>query len=652
MKTLIILLSFALFNLQAGAQTLFTYGPYKVSKDEFLRAFSKNNPDTGDYRKSVTEYLDLYTRFRLKVRAAYDARLDTLPNQRADALGFRQQIEPGFLTDTTVFSRLAAEAWERSRKEISLSHIYIPLRADFKENPLSKEPASRQDSLAALKKVREIQARLRAGESFDALALAYSADPDVQQQKGYLGYITVFTLPYALENAAYGLADQQVSDPVITRSGYHFLKKLGERPARGTVKVAQILVATEPGAGPSSRASARRLADSLFQALRQGSSFEQLALAFSNDKSSYANGGALPEFGVGQYSPVFEQQAFALGDTGSICPPFETDFGFHILKKLGGTPPEQDPAAGLARYRAMVMEDSRNQLAREQFERNAMITTGYRKASYRETELWNVTDSFLVTGKTIQSASIKPGSVLFSFPKGKATVAEWLDYAREHALVADQQTYPALMDAYARFRSVEYYRERLESFDPAFAAQMQEFKDGNLLFEVMERQVWSKAGTDTAGLRKHYEKNRGRYTWGPSADAVILHASDLQTASDALAALRKKPDAWPALVEQSGGRLIADSARFELSQLTDAAAATLREGSFTEIKANEADGSQTFTYIVKVYPKSAPRTFEESRGQVMSDYQQALEDQWVATLKKKYPVVLNKAEWEKVLARK
>src|SRR5512138_2483226 len=117
MKYLSLTLALAFFFFQGRAQTLFTYGPHRVSTAEFLRAFRKNNPDTGDYRRAVTEYLDLYTRFRLKVQAAYDARIDTLPNQKADEAGFRRQIEQGYMTDTATFSKLVQEAWERSRRD-------------------------------------------------------------------------------------------------------------------------------------------------------------------------------------------------------------------------------------------------------------------------------------------------------------------------------------------------------------------------------------------------------------------------------------------------------------------------------------------------------------------------------------------------------
>jgi len=67
-----------------AAQPLFTYGNKSVSKEEFLKAFNKNNTYEKTNEKALREYLDLYTKFKLKVRAAYDLKLDTLPSQRAE----------------------------------------------------------------------------------------------------------------------------------------------------------------------------------------------------------------------------------------------------------------------------------------------------------------------------------------------------------------------------------------------------------------------------------------------------------------------------------------------------------------------------------------------------------------------------------------
>jgi peptidyl-prolyl cis-trans isomerase SurA len=127
------LLSILLASAVHG-QTLFTYGPYKVGTQEFLNAYRKNN--TGeDNAKAREDYLELYTRFKLKVREAYDLHLDTLPNQKADLAGFRRQIEGPYLTDNEELNRMTEEAFVRSQKDIRLSHIH-PLSGRFRHQSL------------------------------------------------------------------------------------------------------------------------------------------------------------------------------------------------------------------------------------------------------------------------------------------------------------------------------------------------------------------------------------------------------------------------------------------------------------------------------------------------------------------------------------
>lgn len=647
MKRQIITLILFIATIPAGAQTLFSYGTHKVSREEFLAAFHKNNPDTGDYRKQVSDYLDLYTRFRLKVQWAYDAKLDTLPNQRSDAASFRQQIESTYLTDTTLFAQMARQAWERSLKDIRLSHIFIP----FRKPGEPAAPVSRQDSLAAGATLKLVMDGLKAGQSFEQLALQYSGDPQVQQHKGYLGYVTVFTLPYAMENVVYGLADQAVSEPVLSPAGWHVFKKLGERAAAGKVEVAQILLAADPGAGPESREKTARLADSLYRAIAAGSAFDSLAIQFSNDKSSAATGGRIPPFGVGVFDPVFEAQAFALGAPGSVSRPFETSYGFHILRKVGQQPVERDPSIGTGMYKALVQEDKRSQLAAEAFGQSVLQKTRYRKNTYSPADLWRITDTMLVAGKAISSGTLNENSPIFQVGNTPVTVADWLAYSRENNTGAGRASYPAMMESFVRYRATDYYRAHLEEYDPAFARQMREFRDGNLLFEAMERQVWSKAAADTAGLRAYYLAHRNKYQWAPSVDAITVHANSLATAKEAVEFIKKQPTSWATMVEQSGGRIMADSGRFETQQLPKAPGVQYTPGTLTPLISNDADGTQSFVYVVKAYPNPAPRSFDEARGLVMTDYQQALEDQWIAQLKKKYPVKVNAAEWQKVLQK-
>ena len=86
-------------SLTGFTQTLFTYGPKSVSKEEFLKAYTKNNISAELNEKALRDYLNLYIPFKLKVQAAYDMKLDTLSSQRAELQAFRNQLMQGFLTD-------------------------------------------------------------------------------------------------------------------------------------------------------------------------------------------------------------------------------------------------------------------------------------------------------------------------------------------------------------------------------------------------------------------------------------------------------------------------------------------------------------------------------------------------------------------------
>jgi peptidyl-prolyl cis-trans isomerase SurA len=578
MMRLIPIFLFLIASQFCKAQTLFSYGSKQVSKQAFLNAFHKNNAEAADYKTAVTDYLELYTRFKLKVQAAYDARMDTLPNQKTDLLGFRKQIQDTYMTDTVALNRMVEEAYQRSLKEIGLSHIFIPFRSDFGTNPFSLNPISKEDSLASLKKVQEVSSRLKAGTAFEDLARVYSADKATSVNGGKMGHVTVFTLPYEMENLVFGLANQQVSAPVTSARGYHFFKKTGELPARGRIKVAQILIVFEPDATATQKATALKLADSLYTAIKNGSNFEELVLKFSNDKLTLSTGGLMPEFGIGQYEPAFEDKVFALRAKGEISRPIETSFGYHIVKKIDGFPVEKDFKVAYPFLKSAVLDDPRNKVASKSFEKKVIQKVAIKKAAYDASALWKMTDSFVYKNKQIATGTLKSTSILFSFPKKKVTVRDWLEYAQENVVEGKAVNYPALMQQFINASSVSYYRENLEDYNADFRAQLQEFADGNLLFEVMEKRVWNKAAVDTAGLRNYYEKRKSQYQWGPSVNAIIFNTSDKRSAEDAQHSLQQNPAGWRIWMESSGGKIMADSGRFDIAQITDKDGDKLKPG--------------------------------------------------------------------------
>jgi peptidyl-prolyl cis-trans isomerase SurA len=177
---------------------------------------------------------------------------------------------------------------------------------------------------------------------------------------------------------------------------------------------------------------------------------------------------------------------------------------------------------------------------------------------------------------------------------------------------------------------------------------MQEFKEGNMLFEIMERNVWSKAGTDSGSLKKYYEAHKENYKWTASADVLIFNCATEKLATEALAA-SKASKTWAAIAETSNNQIQADSGRYEVAQIPgNNQGVKISTNTYSEITKN-VDGSASFVKYVKLYDANMQRSFAEARGLVINDYQNVLEQQWVGELKKKYPVKVNEVVFKEML---
>ena len=177
---------------------------------------------------------------------------------------------------------------------------------------------------------------------------------------------------------------------------------------------------------------------------------------------------------------------------------------------------------------------------------------------------------------------------------------------------------------------------------------MAEFRDGNLFFEIMQQEVWNKTQSDSTALLTLYEKNKGKYNWKQSADAVIFFCSDAATAKTLNDQLKKNGQGWKKSVEKLSEKVVADSARYEWSQLPGLGKNIPKAGTLTSLTINPTDNTTSFAYIIAVHPQPAGRTFTEAKGLVMNDYQTWLEEEWVKQLKKEYHVVVDEKEVEKL----
>jgi peptidyl-prolyl cis-trans isomerase SurA len=626
------------------AQTLFTYGSNAVDKEEFLRAYNKNKSVTADKEKALREYLDLYSKFKLKVKAAQEIQLDTLPQLMSDLQNFRSQIDETYMNNDDALNNLVEEAFKHSQKDIRAVHFFTAL----------PENAPAADSIKAINAMQQLYKSLVAGsKDYDLLAATASAK-GVKVKTADIGYITAFSLPYEYEKLIYAVKNGEATKPYRSKNGLHIFKITAERKAAGKWKVAQILLAIPPGDSNITIKLVQQKADSLYKVLQSGEDFTGLAKKFSDDKLTYLSGGNLPEFGTGKYELPFETAVFKLTKDGEISKPFATPYGYHIVKRISVQQvPENNDAVFLYELRQKVLHDSRINNAKELFTRSVEKQIGYRRnTAVKDADLFRYADS-VVANPAANGAKQFPISnkVIFNGTAGNIKGAEWLGFIREYKTnpeIYKGETNAVLLNKFVTLKSMEYYRTHLEDFNPGFKYQMEEFKEGNLLFEIMERKVWSSAASDSLGLKQYYNQNKSKYQWGPSANIIIFNCSNKKSAEETLSVIKQGKD-WRKIVEESYNTIQADSGRYELSQITFAEGTQPAPGLITAISVNETDGTAGFIKILNLHPAKEQRTFEEARGLVINDYQNVLEEKWIGELKNKYPIIVDEKVFQSLL---
>jgi peptidyl-prolyl cis-trans isomerase SurA len=227
---------------------------------------------------------------------------------------------------------------------------------------------------------------------------------------------------------------------------------------------------------------------------------------------------------------------------------------------------------------------------------------------------------------------------------------DWVSYAQGNRLKQNGavKPYQQLWDEFVQASALRYYQDHLEDFNEDFRRQITEFADGNLFFEIMQQKVWTPAQTDTTALLNYFNAHKDQYVWKESANAVIFYAANVEAANNFRKAW-KSPADWKSVVEKYSEQITADSGRFELSQLPKGKQAkAFSKGTVTENEVNPTDNTVAFAYVIQLYKQQEPRSFNDAKGLVISDYQTELEKAWLAELKKKYPVSVNEKVWNEL----
>lgn len=373
--------------------------------------------------------------------------------------------------------------------------------------------------------------------------------------------------------------DQQVkpsflNDEDLEHEAYRVYKTTQERvdSTGGLVSPSHILLMVRQKDTDAAREAAKRRADSLYQVIKAGGDFAELAKKYSDDHGTASRGGKLGWVMRGRTVKAFDDKIFSM-QPGEISEPVETEYGYHIIN----------------------LDGKQNFFPYDSVKNNVMRYVGQQA----------VRDRIITT----RLDSIAKASVPATTP------AELLEQ-----------------------RATE-----LQATDSDMRYLIREYHDGLLLYEMMNRMVWDKASKDDKALEAYYKKHKKEYKWDkPRFKGIAYHTKDSADVAAVAEAIRNVDfDDW------------AETLRKQFNDSTrriQVVKGFFKEGDNSLVD-REIFKKDTVLSVIKGYPyhstygeiQQQPQNYKDVREMVVNDYQQQLEKEWVAELRKRYPVTVNKA---------
>lgn len=586
----IVLMGASLLGFAQEDKVLMTINGEPIMASEFLYIYEKNNQETSLEKKSMEEYLDLFINFKLKVTEAIAQGVDTTQEFKDELKGYRAQATPKYLQDNDAIDSLILLSYNRMANIRKASHIAVQCPMDADSATLA----------AATAKINELRQRVTVG------------------------------LPKEVKKGRKKITVQEVED------------------------------------------------------------FAEVAMTYSDDPAAKQNKGELGWIQPFRYVYPLEDAVYNT-PVGEITEVFRSPFGLHIAKVEGERAFEEahaahimkmTPSGDLQRLAAATFKmDSLYQLAIQDtvdFAALAQANSEDRGSAMRGGDLgWFGRGAMVqpfedITFGLNEGEISKPFQTRFGIHisklYGKRGIQP-LDSMRSQLLrqvQRDQRMQIANESFIAKTRAeynlpaemsdadVKAYADaRLEEKYPELRNLVREYHDGILLFDVSLREVWDKANKDHEGLTAFFKANKKQYTWDePRYKGWLIYAK-----TDLAAKAAKQ------IVKGASDKAKVDSILNERVNLDSVTYVKVEYGLWTAGKNAAVDvygfKNKTATYTAsEEYPVvvavgkvlKRPEEYNDDRGKIVTDYQDYLEKLWIASLREKYPVVINEEVWNDLKA--
>jgi peptidyl-prolyl cis-trans isomerase SurA len=629
-------LSITAFSQIDKNDVLFTVDDESVMASEFIRVYNKNLDLVKDEsQKDIDAYLELFINYQLKVKEARRLELDKDAKYIREFSNYKSQLTKNFLSDSEVTETLVKEAYDRSTMDIKASHVLIRIEENEK------------DTTQVYNRLLEWRDRI-INEGYATVQKEVHDGQTVFAED--LGYFSAFKMVYPFETAAYNTKVGEVSMPFRTRFGFHIVNVTDTRPSLGEVTVAHIMVSNNQ---KDSLLNPETRIKEIYKKLQQGETFEALAKQFSDDKSSSSKGGVLSPFTGGQLgSQEFEDVAFNLQKKGEVSQPFKTDFGWHIVKLIGkkSTQPYEEVKA---LFENKVRRDSRSQLINsalaKKLNEKYKVADNVEALSYFESI---INDSYFKQAWTVPE-NLEKEKPFITIGNHTITYDDFAQHLFKNQRGYANKTMSAnalISSVYSKFKEeeiIKYNRNNLEFENEDFAHVLKEYRDGLLLFDLMEKEVWNAASKDTVGLKAFYENHKNEYMWEDRVDAVIFSSANKQNVENVIKMLNNGKSIEDINEELNKGEtqnIISTKGVFEFGDQ-----ALPKDFEFTKgiSKIYNHHDSYHVILVNEVISKTH-KTLDEARGKIVSDYQTQIENDWITSLRARYTVKVNSKVLKKV----
>lgn len=489
--SLIFFTTFLCYSQNNSNDILFTIGDDSVNTKEFLRVYNKNlDLITDNSQKDIDNYLQLYIDYKLKVLEAYEKEYHKKESYISELNKYSSQLASNYLFDKNSQDSMLNEAYLRTKTEIKASHILI--RIEDKD----------LDTLDIYNKLISYR------EDFKNYDLAYLIKKYHDGKNIFvedLGYFSAFKMIYSFESKAYETKVGDISMPFRTRFGFHILKVEDKRESLGEVIVGHIMLSKDNNNSQSK-------INSLYDSIIRVGNFESFAKKYSDDKNTSSIGGRLKPFTSGQLNSLpFEKAAFDLTEINQISKPIETKFGWHILKLYS-----KSKLSSFKEMESSLLKKVKNN------SRSSVISNSFYKKLLNkysinyDNDLTYFTDQ--LNGHNANNiwkipSTINKKKMLF---KINDTILNYLDFANYivNTFISNGSIYNSPTDLYKDFINqsvMDYYKSNLLSENTEYRHIYNEYKEGLMLFDLMQNEVWNKAKEDTIGLKSYFKNNKSLF---------------------------------------------------------------------------------------------------------------------------------------------